>query len=343
MTRRFAELVGLLDSSKPVLVQTHDFPDHDAVGAAYGLRGLFGRAGFRAEITWGGPVQGISLSTMIETLGIEPVPFERAVGEEWQTVAVDGSPFSGTIREVAGELVGVVDHHPIWKKIECPFADVRTDVGSCSAIVWSYWQERDEVPDGTTATALLAGIQLDTDFLSRHTSRLDLDAHYALFPVGNPELARDVVRTSLSVDQLANIGAAFRDFRISGGILLVEVPGDCVQELLSVLADFLLRLREIDFVVVIEVMGGEYRLSARSRSGFPDAGHALRKVLRGIGAGGGHPHMAGGYIRPADYPGPDALLASLAAEIGKQKTRAAELRTADDAPRSLNETDSEAD
>lgn len=321
MTERFGELAGLLDPALPVLVQTHDFPDHDAVGAAYGLSVLLERSGYRAEIAWGGLMQGISLSTMIDRLGIRPVPFEQAREKAWQTIAVDGSPFSGTIREVAGRLVGVVDHHPVWKKIDCPFADIQVETGSCSAIVWSYWREKGEIPDRTTATALLAGIQLDTDFLSRHTSKLDLDAHYALFSLGDSELARDVVRTSLSVDQLADIGRAFVEYRRSGEILLAEVHGDYAPELLSVLADFLLRLREIDFVAVIEVKGEEYRLSARSRSGFPDAGHALRKVLRTIGAGGGHPHMAGGIIRPSEYPGPDAFLESLAAEIEAQKKR----------------------
>lgn len=321
MTGRFGELTGFLDPALPVLVQTHDFPDHDAVGAAHGLKILLERSGFQARIGWGGLMQGISLSNMIERLGIEPVPFEQACAENWQTVAVDGSPFSGTIREVAGRLVGVVDHHPVWKKMDCPFTDLRLDAGSCSSIVWSYWKERGETPDRTTATAMLAGIQLDTDFLSRHTGKLDLDAHYDLFFLGDSELARDVVRTSLSVDQLADIGHAFASFRQKDEILLAEVHGDYAQELLSVVADFLLRLREIDFVAVIEVMGSEYRLSARSRSGFPDAGHALRKVLRHIGAGGGHPHMAGGVIRPAEYPGADAFLEALAAEIESQKSR----------------------
>lgn len=315
MSGSFGELVGILDPGRPVLVQTHDFPDHDAVGAGLGLKKLLERAGFRASVTWGGLAQGISLAAMIERLGIEPVPFSDALRGDWQTVAVDGSPFAGTLREVAGTLAGIVDHHPVWKEITCPFADLRTDAGSCSAIVWSYWKEREETPDRNTATALLAGIQLDTDFLSRRVSALDLDAHYALYPLGDPELARDVVRTSLSVEQLSDIGRAFVDYRLSGKVLLVEVHGDYPQELLSVLADFLLRLREIDFAAVIEVRGAEYRVSARSRSADLDAGHILRKTLAPMGAGGGHPHMAGGVVRPEDYPGPEAFLKRLTETI----------------------------
>lgn len=322
MTRRFAELARILDPARPVLVQTHDFPDHDAVGAARGLLILLERSGFRAGITWGGLVQGISLASMIDRLGIVPVPFSDAMaGGDWQTITVDGSPFAGTVREVPGTLIGVVDHHPARKPVTCAFSDVRPNVGSCSAIVWTYWEEQGEIPDATTATALLAGIQLDTDFLSRHTSQTDLDAHYALFALGDPELARDVVRTSLSIDQLSDIGRAFSEYRIVDKTLFVEVHGDYAQELLSVLADFLLRLREIDFAAVIEVRGDEYRVSARSRSPILDAGHILRKVLAKIGAGGGHPHMAGGIIRPRDYPGPDAFLESLAAEIATQRSK----------------------
>ena len=312
----FAALLAALDPKRPVLVQTHDFPDHDALGAAYALCELLLRRGFDSAMTYGGAIQSISLSEMIGRLEIKLVPFAEAVaGADWQTIVVDGSPASGTVRAVAGSLVAIVDHHPAKRSISVPFADVRTDCGSCSSIVWTYWKEAREEPDRTTATALLAGIQLDTDFLSRRVSETDLDAHRDLFFRGNNELAHEIVRTSLSVDQLADIGRAFGSFRRANGALLAEVSGDYPQELLSVLADFLLRLKEVSFVVVIETGGGEYRLSARTRDRAIDTGHVIRHALSGIGTGGGHPHMAGGFIKPERYPGGDAFLAKIVEEI----------------------------
>ena len=330
MTGKFDALLSVLDRGRPVLVQTHDFPDHDAVGAAYALCELLLRRQFACAMTYGGMIQSISLASMINRLEITFAPFEEAQASgDWQTIVVDGSPAAGTVRAVAGNLIAVIDHHPARKKLSCPFADVRTACGSCSAIVWTYWKDAGEEPDRTTATALLAGIQLDTDFLSRHVSKTDLDAHYDLFFRGSNDLAREVVRTALSVDQLAGIGVAFSSFLARDSVLLTEITGDYSVELLSVLADFLLRLREITFVVVIGITGSGYRLSARSRDHAIDSGHVIRHALSGIGQGGGHPHMAGGVIKPDKYPGREAFFARITDEIASC--------------RSKNETDSQAD
>ncbi len=318
----YRSLLETLNPKRSVLVQTHDFPDHDALGSAYALCELLLRRNFDCAMTYGGLIQSISLSTMIDALKIKLIPFEAACTDEsYQTIIVDGSPAGGTVKTVAGTLTAVIDHHPSRKKLICPFIDVRKEVGSCSAIIWTYWKEAGETPDTTTATALLAGIQLDTDFLSRRVSRTDLDAHYNLFFLGNSELAREVVRTSLSTAQLADIGAAFSSFLITDSILLVEVHGDYTAELLSVLADFLLRLQEISFVIVIEAQGAEYRLSVRTRDRCVDAGYIVRKVLVGIGTGGGHPHMAGGTIRKEKYPGPQKFLQQAANEIAAYRRK----------------------
>ncbi|HNY21782.1 MAG TPA: DHHA1 domain-containing protein [Treponemataceae bacterium] len=318
MENPFAALVGSLERARPVIVQAHDFPDHDAMGSAYGLSELLLRRGFDASITYGGEIQSISLSAMIERLGIPILPFAEAERlEGGQSIIVDGSPVGGTVKTVAGALMGVIDHHPVRTEFSCPFVDVRPDVGSCSTIIWTYWKESGEIPDQTTATALLAGIQLDTDFLSRRVSRTDLDAHYALFFLGDIELAREVVQTSLGTDQLAEVGRALATCRRSGSILVAELRGDYSGELLSVMADFLLRLREITFAIVLATGPSGTRLSARTRDRRVDAGAILRKVLAGWGSGGGHPHMAGGFIEPSRRPDTARLLADIEAEISK--------------------------
>ena len=328
--RPFSTLLKILDPSRPTLIQTHDFPDHDAIGAAYALCELLMRYQFDCSITYGGRIQSISLTAMISRLSIRMEDFTAASGNpSFQTIVVDGSPASGTIKTVAGTLTAVIDHHPAKKRLHCPFIDLRPEMGACSSIIWTYWKESGEIPDRTTATALLAGIQLDTDFLSRSVSQTDLDAHYALFFLGNNALAHDVVKTALSVDQLEEIGRSFSSFKIRDSILLAEVHGDYSGELLSVLADFLLRLREITFVVVIAIKGCEYHLSARTRDASLDTGCIVRQVLSGIGSGGGHPHMAGGTVHASCYQDGDAFLRKIADGIA--------------AYRSKNETDYQAD
>lgn len=317
----FRTLLPVLNRQRPVLVQAHDFPDHDAIASAYSLCELLLRAGFTAEITFAGSVQSISLSIMMDRLSIQYVPFSEAAAiAEAQTIVVDGSPVDGTIAKTAGELIGVIDHHPARRKPECPLVDIREDAGSCSAIIWTYWSDSGEEPDRTTATALLAGIQLDTDFLSRQVSQTDLDAHYDLFFRGNYELAREVVRTSLKLDQVRVIGKALTSSIVSGPTLLVELKGDYTSELLSVLADFLLRLQEITFVIAVEIRGEEYHLSARTRDCSIDAGRIIREALSTIGTGGGHRHMAGGIINPEKYPGSKLLLERITQELDSYRS-----------------------
>ena len=128
---------------------------------------------------------------------------------------------------------------------------------------------------------MIAGIQLDTDFLSRRVSRTDLDAHSDLFFLGNNALAREVVRTALRLDQLPDIGKAFSSTAVDGEVIVAELEGDYSSELLSVLADFLLRLREITFAVVIETGGNECRaFRPDTRRGSRRRLHSLESALR---------------------------------------------------------------
>ncbi|ULQ60910.1 DHH family phosphoesterase [Brucepastera parasyntrophica] len=320
MERAFQTLTSILDRKKKVLIQTHDFPDHDAVGSAYGLCELLLRMDYSCFITYGGPLQSISLSQMIEKLEIHMTPLEELDNsQEYQTIVVDGSPALGTVKTLAGKLVGIIDHHPVRKKTTAPFVDIRPEVGSCSSIIWTYWNEAGEIPDRTTSTALLAGIKLDTASLSRRVSKTDLDAHYHLYFTGDSYLAQQFISVSLSITQLPDIARAMQFYHRKNTILFLEVHGDYPNELLSVLANFLLQLREITFAVVLEKEGPEYRLSARSREKDIDTGYVICNALKNMGTGGGHPEMAGGVIRAKDYPGANKFLKLIAQEVAAYK------------------------
>lgn len=315
-------LINFLNLESTILIQTHDFPDHDAIGSAYGLASLLAVKGYTTMITYGGSIQSISLNKMIEHLSIATKPIEALdTSLNYQVILVDGSPAVGTVKKIVGSLVGVIDHHPARKKTKSQFIDIRTDAGSCSAIVWSYWNELELIPDKTTATALLSGIQLDTDFLSRKVSPIDLDAHRALYFIADTSIASEIVKTTLSVEQLPFIGEAIKNAHIQNKTLLIEINKEYSSELLSVLADFLLRLQDVNFVVAVSKGGTFYRVSARTKDNEIDAGYVLHKVLKEIGSGGGHPHMAGGQIRAKDYPKTSTLLASIINEITLYKEK----------------------
>lgn len=289
-------------STDCILVQSHDFPDHDAVASAFGLGRLLERLGFKVRLVHRYPIRSHSLTAMVNQLHI---PLERVDDVLPSTISnepciiIDGSPNNTNAIPLTANLIAVIDHHINPGELQAPFIDIRTSYGACSSIIADYWEEADLIPDRDTATALLMGIQIDTDFLSRRVSPADLDAHHRLFFHADWQFGTQMVKASLSISDLKAFNHATNHYHTQDNLFFTLLPMDCSQELISILADFFLRLREIMVTVIVEAGGDRYHVSVRSRSPDISAGTVIKLALAGIGEGGGHDHMAGGFIHAA--------------------------------------------
>ncbi|MDR1107379.1 MAG: DHH family phosphoesterase [Treponema sp.] len=283
------------------VIQTHDFPDHDAAASAFGLARLLEKRGIETCLCYRGIINSFSLKTMIRDLEIPLRPVRGMVKDlrESPCIVVDGNPTNTNARPVTDLLFGVVDHHANSRLPDCPFTDIRTGYGSCAAIIAGYWKEAGLVPDRKTATALLMGIEMDTDFLSRRVTKADMDALHRLFSAGDWEYSTRVVKASLSTQNLPAFEEAVTRVRLQGRMLFSRIPLETSQEVIAILADFFLRFREIFVTVIIEDDGTERHVSVRSRDPAVSAALVIREALKDIGEGGGHDYMAGGVIDPA--------------------------------------------
>jgi len=305
---RFSRLAGLLDPSARVAVQAHDYPDIDAVASAWAIAELLRRRGRKASVAHRGPIRSRSLARLVAELGIA-IPDEDAdpAGEARDIVVVDGSPENGNVTLFSGRLVGVVDHHFQAGKPDAPFLDLRPEAASCSSIAYGYWVEEGKTPPRGIATALLAGIQSDTDFLSRRSSPEDFRAYAALMVLGDCELASRIVRSTFDLRELGLIAGALSRARVEGGLLYAQAEGPCGQEALAVVADFALRAEELRAAVVAGRDETGLHVSVRSKSPRLSAFALVRRALEGIGSGGGHSHSAGGIVPAADIPSGDGI------------------------------------
>ena len=112
MEEKLSTLCSVLSKDQPVLVQTHDFPDHDALGAAYALLKLLETYGYKVEIAYGGHIQSLSLIEFVEYLNYPLLKLDEIEDlKKYQVVVVDGFPFKGTVKYVGGILKAVIDHH----------------------------------------------------------------------------------------------------------------------------------------------------------------------------------------------------------------------------------------
>ena len=66
--------------------------------------------------------------------------------------------------------------------------------------------------------------------------------------------------------------------------------------MIASVSDFMLALVEVSFSVVYSRRGDGIKLSVRSEKSSLDAGKITAEALQGIGNGGGHAAMAGGFV-----------------------------------------------
>ena len=288
----------MIGTRRPVYVQTHDFPDHDAIASAFALQGVLAGAGVPARIVYAGDVQRDSLRRMIRDLGI-PVASaaEVTMGSSDPVVIVDGCKGSKNVTDLPGDEVAVIDHHDVKSPDTVPYVDIRPGFGACSTMIHGYWTESGMPMTGGVATALMIGINMDTALLTRQVSRADIAAYADLYAAADVRLENSILRNSIQTKDLAFYRHALENVDISERVAFCYFPDGCNQNLLGILGDFFISLEEAEFVVLCARNAGVINVSVRSEREEWNASRVVQQALSGIGFGGGHADMAGGIIR----------------------------------------------
>lgn len=291
-----------------VYVQTHNFPDHDAVATAFALQQLLHTQGCTAPIVYEGEIQRDSLKHMIAGLGIVLQPASAAgLTAEDLIVVVDGCKGNKNVTDLVGEEIAIIDHHEVRSPEDVRFFDIRPEYGACATIVASYYEEMGIPIPGNVATALMVGICMDTALLTRGVSEADIHVYADLFPLADVGLLNSILRNYIQTKDLDFYRYALEHVRIEDGLAFCYFAQGCNQNLLGVLGDFFLALREISFVVLCARNDGVVNLSLRNERLELNAAQLIQEVLQGIGFGGGHADMAGGIIKDPRLFEPEKL------------------------------------
>jgi len=284
-------------------IQTHNFPDADAIASAYGLQVLLASMGVEAKIIYVGRIDKYNTQQMIELLGIRIYPAEEAgLLETDAIVLVDAQKYNANIRDCTGDEFACIDHHQIYHKPEYLFCDIRPGTGACSSIIASYFVAYDVEIPRDVATALLYGIKMDTADLVRGMSELDIDMFYLLFKKADADTIIKIQLNTMEFNDLTSYAQAIEGIRVFENIGISRLDGYCPDALIASISDFMLSLVEIEIALVYNMRADGIKLSMRSEIESCNAGQALAAALAGIGSGGGHPSMAGGFIPGGAIP-----------------------------------------
>ena len=296
---RFEEIVRNIKGDM-VYIQTHNFPDPDAIASAFGLSKLLKHYDIKSSICYKGKIERFSTNGFVNKLGIELIDLDAINGmsENDEIILVDSQKGNSNIVDAPGNEIICIDHHPSFENCNTNgyrYADIRPEYGACATIIAQYYLENDIQMDKSVATALIFGIKSDTMGLSRGVSQADVDVYQQLYGMCDMELISSLEHCSLKFEDLKAYANAINSIKIYDNISFANTGYNCPEALIASISDFMLDLVEIDFTVVYSIRDDGIKLSVRS-IGEINAGIVTNDALSDIGGGGGHAEMAGGFV-----------------------------------------------
>lgn len=293
----FKELAALCQGHK-IYIQTHNFPDPDAIASAFGLQKLLEHYGVSSELCYDGRIDKLSASKMLDIFPISMQPYEKLrskLRKEDYIVYVDSQKHSGNTTDFIGDEVACVDHHPTFTPMKYRYQDIRI-TGSCSTLIAEYYKDSGYEPDQDTATALLYGLKMDTLQFTRGVTDLDIQMFRFLFNYCDEEKLSDLERNNMEFNDLKAYGAAIEGIELYDKVGFSYIPFTCPDALIAIISDFILALIEVEVAVIFSCREDGIKFSVRSEDPEIHAGNLIHNALAGIGNGGGHAAMAGGMI-----------------------------------------------
>lgn len=297
-----SSLIQLLKGHK-VYIQTHNFPDPDAISSAFGLQEFLACHQVPSTLCYDGRIDRLGSRKMLEVFGISMVSGtepEQMTPDD-RIVLVDSQKLNSNVTSFPGTVVACIDHHPVFHPCEYQYFDLGT-TGACASIIASYFSETNTPISVAAASSLAYGIKIDTADFTRGTSQLDVDMFHFLYSHSDWNLVQSMYSNSMEYDDLLAYGAAIRNIHVFESTGFTHIPFPCSQSLTAMISDFILALDVVNVSIVYAPDPEGIHFSVRSQREDLHAGELVAYALSGIGTGGGHPSMAGGLIPAANIP-----------------------------------------
>jgi len=303
-----AGLLQALEGPAPLVILPHDNPDPDALASAAALKFLVRELiGKEAVIAQGGIVGRAENRAMLTYLNIDMQPVgEVGLAGDVHVALVDTQPGRTNNSLPAGVTPTVViDHHPAYDRYErVPFLDLREEYGATSTILTEYVRESRLEIESKIATALFYGIMAETQDLGRESTPADIAAAQFLYPYANKRRLGKIENARVPREYFAVFHEAIERAQIHGSVVVSVLPEVQYPDMVAEVADFLLRLDEVEWACAIGRYQDFVHVSLRTTEREVNAGDVLQQVL-GSRWAGGHDMTAGGRTRVTGS-GPEA-------------------------------------
>jgi len=309
---RLARLSEVLDGAKTMLIVMQNNPDPDAIAAAAGLREIANEIhGIACSVAHSGAVGRAENMALLDYLRLNTRELDGLDLSRFDRLGmVDAQPGAGNVNfDSSVRLDVVIDHHPIRRETRSArFTDIRSRYGATSTMLYEYLVTAQiEIP-ARLATALIYGIRSDTQDLGRESTKADVEAYLALYPLANARVLGRIVSAPLPHFYFATLRIALDNAVVHGDRIVSVLDELDSPEMVAETADLLLRAEGMVWSMCVGVIDGWINLSLRTNSRCGNAGRIARNLGGRRGFGGGH-----GALAAAQIPIPDGY--------GKRQTR----------------------
>jgi nanoRNase/pAp phosphatase (c-di-AMP/oligoRNAs hydrolase) len=310
----YKEFQKLFDGTKPrVAIFSHACPDPDAISSMMGMSWLLERAyGLESSMFYAGEISHPQNGSMVNLL----VPPLQRVDEVYRSGEFDISILVDTVPSHAGtcknkvEFDVVIDHH---REIPHDFEGVliHRKTGSCAGIVYDMmksmvpkenWLSDEVDADMKIATALIAGIVTDTNFLmSDDCTEYERNAFNDLFQFRNSDFLHQIVffkRRKFWVDKKAEACTLAKVDDEGCAVVGLGLIPEKERDLIADMAEEMVSWASVNTAVAFGVVGGDrIEGSVRSLNASLNVSDFCKKLGGRYGSGGGK-HGKGAYQLP---------------------------------------------
>ena len=298
-------LLQALDRPGPLVILPHDNPDPDALASAAALKHIVTTLLKKeAHIALGGIVGRAENRAMLTYLNITLVPVgEVCFNGDTQIALVDTQPRRAN-NSLPEEIVPavVIDHHPAYAMYpDIPFLDLRDQYGATSTILTEYLRDLKLDIESKLATALFYGIAAETQDLGREATAADIEASHFLYPYTNKRRLAKIENARVPREYFRVFREAIERATLYDRVVVSLLGEVQYPDMMAEVADFLLRLDQVEWAAAIGGYGSSLYCSLRTTERDVNAGDLLQRIL-GSRSAGGHDMIAGGRIEVGDDP-----------------------------------------
>ena len=299
--QKLQALLRVVNNIEGLLILPHNNPDPDALASAAGLQYLLAqKSAIPSNISYSGIIGRAENKALVQYMNL-PIKSNKNTGKT-PTALIDTQPKAGNITlPPNAQVVIIIDHH--HKTADAPavaFKDIRTNVGATSTILVDYLKAAGVDIPKWLATALFYGIKTNTLGLSRNSSHNDAAAYYYLQPQIDVKGLAGIEQARVSAQYFKSLDKALRNALFYNGLIISNLDNVNYPDLVAEIADQLLRLENVRWVICIGAFSQTLIVSVRTRYRKDIAEKLVEILLQLGGTTGGHGTIAGGQIPLSD-------------------------------------------